>query len=182
MVDIRNNGKQLALYDKAQQDRNKLVKYKLANKREVMFIYMLVSFEKTQQPGFEPTFYKLDMRLLLRDNQVLSFSFDDIGESFSQICVQARDLYLYLIDFTNHTVVQKVMDRHSTVRKSIFYNYPKREGTLQFFQHVKSFIRDQELNGNLVLLPKLNEDFLVVLEKDSCLAKFYSIPLQRFVR
>lgn len=51
--------------------------------------------------------YKLDMSELLDDNEVLNFGFDDFNESFSMITVQAKDLYVYHIDFINHQVVRK---------------------------------------------------------------------------
>ena len=41
----------------------------------------------------------LDMMKLLDGNEVLNFSFDDYNSDFASICIQAKDLYIYLIDF-----------------------------------------------------------------------------------
>ena len=73
--------------------------------------------------------YKLDMSELLGDNEVLNFGFDDFNESFSNITVQAKDLYIYQIDFINHTVVRKTQVRHNVMMKSIFYNMVNDETT-----------------------------------------------------
>ena len=43
--------------------------------------------------------YALDMRELLRGQEVLTFGFDDFNKQMSMILVQAKDLYLYLIDY-----------------------------------------------------------------------------------
>ena len=39
------------------------------------------------------------MRKLLKDEEVINFGFDDYNEKFSSICVQAKNLFLYKIDF-----------------------------------------------------------------------------------
>ena len=68
------------------------------------------------------------MRQLLDDEEVLSFSFDDFSlNSMSTVIVQAKNLYLYQIDFTRHEVIGKVIDsRHSINMKSIFFNIKPR--------------------------------------------------------
>ena len=46
------------------------------------------------------------------------------------IVIQAKDLFLYQIDFNKHVVVRKIKDdRHSIIMKSVFYdiNNCKRE-------------------------------------------------------
>ena len=74
-----NNGKVLALFDQAQQDRNK--KYTLkVNKVEVMILYNIVLNKAS-------THVVLNMRQLLNDEEVLNFSFDDFNDSFSTIIV-----------------------------------------------------------------------------------------------
>ncbi len=74
-----NNGKVLALFDQAQQDRNKNYTLK-ANKVEVMVLYNIVLNKAS-------THHVLNMRQLLNDEEVLNFSFDDFNDSFSTIIV-----------------------------------------------------------------------------------------------
>mmetsp|Transcript_27145 Transcript_27145/g.41307 ORF Transcript_27145/g.41307 Transcript_27145/m.41307 type:complete len:124 (-) Transcript_27145:2991-3362(-) len=93
---VRNNGKMLALYDTAQQERNRVFKNKL-NNTEVLYVYNILMSKGSSSPNATA----LNMRKLLGDNEVLSFGFDDFNESFSTICVQAKDLCLYEIDFVN---------------------------------------------------------------------------------
>ena len=56
----------------------------------------------------------LDLHELLNGEEVLNFGFDDFNEAqtnaSSMIMVQAKDLYLYQIDFINHEVVRKISD------------------------------------------------------------------------
>jgi hypothetical protein len=50
-----------------------------------MYIYN-ISISKSQQ--FEPVIYMLDMRKLLKNEEVLNFGFDDFNnEKFTVICV-----------------------------------------------------------------------------------------------
>ena len=68
------------------------------------------------------------MKTLLNDEEVLSFGFDDFdfGDATNQssmITVQAKNLYLYIIDYSKHVLVTKIEDqRHSLNMKSIFFN------------------------------------------------------------
>jgi hypothetical protein len=75
------------------------------------------------------------MRKLLREEEVLSFGFEDFNDSFSTIYVQSKELYLYQIDFMNHQVLRRVDDsRHSLEMKSVFYNtYLRDRGSLEEF-------------------------------------------------
>ena len=59
---------------------------------------------------------------LLNENEVLNFGFDDFNESFFTITVQAKDLFIYQIDFINHHVISKTDMRHNVMMKSIFYH------------------------------------------------------------
>lgn len=47
---------------------------------------------------------------------------------------------------------------------------------------IKEFVQDEEQKGNKVLLPKLNEDIIVIRVGDSDLIKIYSIKHRRFIR
>lgn len=62
-----------------------------------MFVYSVV-FGKNMH--FEPNVYKIDLELLLNGNEVLSFGFNDYNLDYSCISVQAKDLKMYVIDFT----------------------------------------------------------------------------------
>ena len=125
-VDIKINGKMLALFDKSQYIRNKHWKYPNFNFSEVMFIFNINTMNKGKVGDSDDkkidNIYKLDMSELLGDNEVLNFGFDDFNESFSTITVQAKDLFIYQIDFINQTVVRKTQERHNVMMKSIFYN------------------------------------------------------------
>lgn len=101
MCDIRNNGKMLAFYDKAQQIRNKNCTDEV-NKSEYLYVYQIILGQKVQN---KDQIQRLDMMTLLDGQEVLNFSFDDFNHDFSRICVQAKDLYIYLIDFQKHQVL-----------------------------------------------------------------------------
>lgn len=121
-ADINENGKTLALYDKAQQKRNKLYTYK-KNKKEIMYVYSIVFGRK----HLENEGNILDCKKLLNDNEVLSFCFDDFNKSFSVINVQAKNLYIYAIDFTTQTVIRRIPDSTSQIMKGIFYDHRIKE-------------------------------------------------------
>lgn len=164
LVDIRNTGKMFACYDVAQQKRNQKYRFPFLNKHEHLYIYTLIQHSLNRFQT-DINIHQLDMVALLKDNEVLSFSFDDVNDSFSMICVQAKDLYIYIIDFINSSVITKVQDRNSIIRKSIFRHYHRRVRTLPKFEMMKEFIQEQESKGNLVLLPKLNQKFVIVYNK-----------------
>ena len=67
--------------------------------------------------------------MMLNRNEVLSFGLDDAPATYqglSTIVVQAKDLYLYVIDFTNNQLLQKICDvRQSIVMKSILRDQAK---------------------------------------------------------
>ena len=46
--------------------------------------------------------------------------------------------------------------------KSIFFSVQNRRRNLRLFQSIKEFIEHQEGLGNKVLLPKLNEEIIIV--------------------
>jgi len=107
----------VALYDKSQQIRNRRYKHKL-NVSEVMLIYNII-----MSKSMNPSVTTLNMRKLLNDNEVLSFGFDEFNESFSTICIQAKDLYMYEVDYVNQHLVKKIdASRTNVIMKSIFYN------------------------------------------------------------
>ena len=109
ICDIRNTGKMLAFYDKAQQIRNRNC-VDQSNKSEHLYVYQIIFGQKVQN---KDQIQRLDMMRLLDGQEVLNFSFDDFKDqfdqfSFSRICVQAKDLYIYLIDYQKHQILQKV--------------------------------------------------------------------------
>ena len=66
--------------------------------------------------------------------------------------------------------------------KSIFFSVQNRRRNLRLFQSIKEFIEHQEGLGNKVLLPKLNEEIIIVNPKGTNIIKIYSIKLKMFVR
>lgn len=91
--------------------------------------------------------HALNMRSLLKEEEVLTFAFDDFNKSLSNIIVQAKDLYVYQIDINNHQVIKKIINgRHSLNMSSIFYNvttYSKEKQRKQS-SHLLEFIENQE--------------------------------------
>ena len=68
--------------------------------------------------------------------------------------------------------------------KSIFYDARERckERSLKVSQQVKEFINHQEISGNKVLIPKVNNKIIAVQIGSSNLIKIYNISQQSFVR
>lgn len=96
IADIRNDGKMIALYDKSQPIINRLTKFK-SNRQQIMYIYMIKSRKNRTICRKE---FELDLDVLLENEEVMSFGFDDILETENQICIQGKDLKLYLVDFS----------------------------------------------------------------------------------
>lgn len=131
---------------------------------------------------FKPVEHTLDMRALLHDNEVLSFGFDDFNSGFSQICVQAKNLSLYIIDFTSKRVVRRIRDPVSVSFKGIFYDFQNQARHLPQYDGLKEFIQAQEAEGNTVMVPKLNPDFVAVQQGKSRAVKIFSLKTQTFLR
>jgi hypothetical protein len=99
-------------------------------------------FSKLQNNA--PACHTLDMRRLLDDQEVLSFGINDHGASgdFSTICVQAKDLYIYLIDFSSEILLKKIDTKRSNIlMKSIFYDHFKEENQ-QYYQSFNEFVQN----------------------------------------
>lgn len=67
------------------------------------------------------------MNELLEGQEVLSFGVDDYiaserENSFNRICVQAKNLQLYIIDYEKEIVVSKANQMFPIVRESIYFN------------------------------------------------------------
>ena len=62
-----------------------------------MYIYMIKSRKNRTICRKE---FELDLDVLLENEEVMSFGFDDILETENQICIQGKDLKLYLVDFS----------------------------------------------------------------------------------
>ena len=62
-----------------------------------MYIYNIVPGKSADHNVF-----KLNLHELLEGEEVLNFGFDDNNSEFSCICVQAKNLFLYIIDYQNH--------------------------------------------------------------------------------
>ena len=129
--------------------------------------------------------HALDMRVLLKDEEVLSFGLDDFNIHISNIVVQAKSLYLYLIDYYTHKVLKKIqVGMHSINMKSVFYDtIPHcKEKQLKLSEEIKEFVEDQEKQGNNVLIPKINNKILAVQIGTSNLIRIYSLKLKTFIR
>lgn len=177
VADIGNNGNSLALFDRSQQRHNRVFKFK-ENKQELLYVYSIV-LGKSQ---FKPVEHTLDMRALLHDNEVLSFGFDDFNSGFSQICVQAKNLSLYIIDFTSKKVVRRIRDPVSVSFRGIFYDLQNQAKHLPQYAGLKEFIQAQEAEGNCVMVPKLNPDFVAVQQGKTRVVKIFSLKSQTFIR
>ena len=103
------------------------------------------------------------MKELLKNNEVLNFCFDDFNSSFSTICVQSKDLYLYEIDFLHHKLLRKILPGcHNIKLNSIFYSIKNKEKNMKKYQAVKEFIQHEKGIGNKIILPKINDEILIV--------------------
>ena len=49
--------------------------------------------------------HAIDCYSLLRNQEVLTFGFDDFTTDLATIMVQGKDLYLYIINFYQHEVI-----------------------------------------------------------------------------
>jgi len=72
---------------------------------------------------------------LLNDQEVMHFGLDDfIKDKFSLICVQAKDLQLYVIDFLKKQLLFKVDQfLYTFIGKSVFYDPLKRGKNMKYF-------------------------------------------------
>lgn len=118
LVNVGNSGKVLALFDKSQQVRSNRAVHP-ANKKEELLVYTYtlgVSRKTTAQDTVT-----LDMRSMLDENEVLAFGLDDwITGQFSVICVQAKNLTVYVIDFLKKVVLRTLKDAGTVLNKSLF--------------------------------------------------------------
>jgi hypothetical protein len=128
------------------------------------------------------------------------------GETFSSLCVQAKNLKLYIIDTYTKTVINTI-DGNQTMLKSIFRDQNKRDqhhpyyeglkelvekerslGQQEFIQNNKDSMSKEQLidkvtaMGNTVLIPKLNEEFIAIRIQHTLLIKIYDIKRQKYVR
>ena len=72
---------------------------------------------------------------------MLSFGLNDMKASGNQVCVQGKDLFLYIIDVVSNSLMVKMDDvRQSIMMKSIFYDSSKRKDYEPYFQNLNEFI------------------------------------------
>ena len=62
------------------------------NKTEILLIYNTINKKVS-------SVHALNMKQLLNEEEVLTFGFDDFNKNMSNIMVQAKDLFVYIIDF-----------------------------------------------------------------------------------
>ena len=149
----------LVVYDRAQEKRNKLYKYSQVNAHETMHFFSLrhrLNFDVVELS------YRVDMYQLLNGREVLAFGLDDYQEGDNEICVQAKDLYLYLINFVEGKIVRRLQRPHNIILKSVFYSLSDRESKLKQYEHVKELVEHEESSGNNVLLPKINDHIVAI--------------------
>jgi len=93
-----------------------------------MSVYTVV-LSKSKSVNVPSTMYSLDLLKLLDGQELLDFSHDDfVGDQFSQMIVQAKDLNIYVIDFEKNLVVKKIdSQRHAILRKSVFFDHSARD-------------------------------------------------------
>ena len=137
-----------------------------------MYIYALTS--RMSLTAIELR-HKVDLYKLLGGQEVLSFGFDDYTEDEAEICVQAKDLHLYLINFYEQTVVRRLERPHNIVLKSVFYPLADRDNKLKEYEHVKELIEHEESVGNKVLLPKINDHMVAIQRKDTNFIELYEL-------
>jgi hypothetical protein len=160
-VAIGNAGKQLVLFDKAQQARNKEFEFELS-RREEMHIFTITLSKIISSIGTQVV--KIDMLELLDGQEVLSFSIGDYtAEVHGRICVQAKDLCLYIIDYDQGKVIKKVSSNTLTVHtKSIFFDLGSVEANSEHFGPLKEKIEEEQRLGNEVKIPKKNDQVIII--------------------
>lgn len=182
MATLSNSGKVLVVFDRAQQTRNKYYKYK-ENKQEIVAVYQ-ISLSKVYTMNPRP--YYLDMLELLGGQETLSFGIDDYSacSSIEVICVYGKDLNVYFINYEQHELLRKVCGEplKSMMPKSIFFDGGKRAKNLPYFEHLKQYVEDEESRGNRVRMPKLNEEVVVVLDKNTVNIRLYHTKKKRVIR
>lgn len=106
-----------------------------------MYAYKVILI-RGNTPQKDPSdVHKVDLYKLLDKQELLSFGLNDMKASGNKVCVQAKDLFLYIIDVAKNTLLLKIDDvRQSIVMKSIFYDSSKREEHQQYFSHLNEFI------------------------------------------
>ena len=74
------------------------------NKSENLIIYT-ISLSKLH--NIDSQVVRLDLKRILDGEELLNFGLDDhgAGDHFSRICLQAKNLYLYIVDYVTHDVV-----------------------------------------------------------------------------
>jgi hypothetical protein len=93
---LAKTGNICALFDKSQYLRNIEAKFK-ENKTELLYVYTFVISKNIM---IEPKLYCQDMSTLLDGKEVLDFTLDDYPrQKFSTICIQCKNLHLYVLDF-----------------------------------------------------------------------------------
>lgn len=94
----------------------------------------------------------------------MSFGLDDYtNENFTLISVVAKDLHIYIIDFERQIVTKKITSvRFHPYMKSIFFNIHKKYENQVHFTHLKEYVQEQKRLGNVVKMPKINEDIILI--------------------
>lgn len=169
----------LVVYDRAQEQRNRLYKYPGVNAHETMHFYSLRSRMSLTVVELA---YTVNMRNLLDGQEVLGFGLDDFHESESEICVQAKDLHLYMINYVERKVVRRLQRPHNIVLKSVFYGISDRDSRLKQYEHVKELVEHEQSIGNKVLLPKINDRIAVIQQGSSDLMRIYDLKWKKSTR
>ena len=93
------------MFDLNQSERNRLARFK--ENRDETLIVMSISLSRIVY--LQPIIHKLDMLSLLNGEEVLTFDLNDKRvTNYMVICVQAKDLNIYLIDFEKKFIVKKI--------------------------------------------------------------------------
>jgi hypothetical protein len=84
----------------------------------------------------------VDVHSLLNGEEVLNFAIDDyVADNFDHICVQAKDLAIYIINYEKQRVDFKVDGRNfSLCRQSIFFNPQKKQRHATTGERLKVFV------------------------------------------
>ena len=82
------------------------------------------TFVLAKHVNIEPKVYALDVGKMLEGREVLDFTLEDFpSQTFSTICIQAKNLHQYVVDFEKGELLGRVSSSPLPLfRHSIWYN------------------------------------------------------------
>lgn len=124
-----------------------------------------------------PSLHKVDLIYFLDKNEVLEFEFSANASSSNEhlIYIHAKNLKTYIIDYVLNMLVEVVEVNQSFMLKSIFRTKVGQEQNYAQHEELKEKIQQWEADGIEVRLPKFNQEFIVLCDRDTVLMSIYCL-------